>query len=156
MEPKEPQQRKLTRKQQLKLKRENRKPITGRVQKLGFDIPAGYVGRWFNDQGPRIQQALAAGYEFIDSKSKNVIASENYDNETVVRQRVDRKQSGEPLYAYLMVLEKELYDEDQAKKLESVIETENQIVTGKHPKDKDKIDGELVYVKSADLRGQPM
>lgn len=147
--------KKLTKAQKLKLKRENRKPMTGRVQKLGFDIPKGYVGRWFNDQGPRINQAHAAGWEFISSSTKQ-ISEHSDDLSTMVRVRVDKNLTGEPVFAYLMVIEEELYSDDQAKKLENVLETEKQIVKGKEPRMKDNVDGELVFVKSADLRGQPL
>lgn len=155
-EPKTEQPKKQTKAQRLKEKRQQRKPLTGRIQKLQIDIPDGFAGRWFNDVGPRIQNALAAGWEFIDPKTQLNVRERPDDMGSVVRERVDKKLSNEPIYAYLMVIEKELYDEDQASKMNEVLETDRKIVKGDIPNSKGAVDGDLVYVKKADLRGQAM
>lgn len=155
MEAKEAPQRKATRAQRLQEKRSQRKPMTSRVQKLSVDLPDGYTGRWFNDVGSRIQDAQAAGWEFVDQTTGRVAATSD-DLGTVVRQRVDRKLTNEAVYAYLMIIETELYDEDQAKKLDALVGGEKDIVRGKAEFMGDKVDGDLVYVKEADLRSGRM
>lgn len=148
MEKKEPPKKRVTSKSRIAEKRKNRVPIEGRQQKLAMKIPDGFVGRWFNDVGTRIQQAKEAGYEFLDSQTVDVV-TEGVDMGSVVRQRVDRKLTNEPVYAYLMVIEKELYDEDQAKKLEAIISTERKVVKGDDVRQ--GVDGDLVYVKEAKI-----
>ena len=109
----------------------------------------------FNDTGPNIQEACGAGWEFVDASSGDVVANTD-DMGTMTRMRVDKKLTGEPLFAYLMVLEEELYEEDQNAKLEALAETEDQIAEGNAPSLKGNIDGTTTYVKQADLRSTPL
>lgn len=78
----------------------------------------GFHGHIFNDTPGRIQQALDVGYEFVEanevgSVSTNVV-SRNTDIGDKVRFLVGSTDKGEPMYAYLMKIRKEFYEEDQA------------------------------------------
>ena len=98
--------------------RKRRSAFNGTRQKLSVnrEIP-GYHLHIFNDsKDGRIQQALDTGYEFVSPEevggvSENV-TSRNTDIGDKVRFLVGTSDS-EPLYAYLMKIKQEWYDEDQ-------------------------------------------
>ena len=88
----------------------------GKLQ-VGHQIP-GYHLHIFNDSPGRIQQAQDAGYEFVSPEevggvTTNVV-SRNTDIGDKVRFLVGTGESGEPLYAYVMKIRQEWYEEDQA------------------------------------------
>lgn len=142
-------QTRKSRREKIEEKRKNRKPIMGGSRKLVFDeLPKGFVGRWFNDEGSRIQDALNAGWEFL-SLSDNEVVSEVDDLGTVHKRRVDKKASGEPLYAYLMVIEKEIFDEDQAAKQTAIDKAVQGMKKGDSESFGGRIDGNTTYVKTA-------
>lgn len=77
----------------------------------------GYHTHIFNDSPGRIQQALEVGYEFVSpdevgGTSTNVV-SRNTDIGDKVRFLVGTADTGEALYAYLMKIRQEFFDEDQ-------------------------------------------
>lgn len=101
--------------------RKERVPFGGPRQRLYVPagiIPQDKVGRWFNDTADgRIQRALAAGYEFLRN-----------DGTTVSKMPVDENRAlgsyicrtvGENLTAYLMVIDKAYYEQDQRAKQKS-------------------------------------
>jgi hypothetical protein len=72
----------------------------------------------FNDVPGRIAQALDVGYEFVSPNevggtSVNVV-DRNTDLGDKVRFLVGTGEKGEPQYAYLMKIQQEFYEEDQA------------------------------------------
>jgi len=76
----------------------------------------GYHLYIFNDTPGRINSALDSGYEFVSPEevggvSENVV-SRNTDLGDKVRYLVGQA-DGEPLYAYLMKIKQEWWDEDQ-------------------------------------------
>lgn len=71
----------------------------------------------FNDTPGRIEQALSVGYEFVHpdevgGTSVNVV-SRNTDIGDKVRFLVGTDANNAPLYAYLMKINQEFYEEDQ-------------------------------------------
>lgn len=140
---------KQTRKERLEEKRKKRIPLgrQGILTELHQYIPHGCVGRVFNDSGRRIEDALNDGWEFVSTTGK-MVASQD-EKESVVRRRVDKKMSGEPLYGYLMVIEEELYNERQAEKEASIKETEADLRRGAASAQGGRIDGNTTYVKTA-------
>ena len=77
----------------------------------------GYHLHILNDSPGRIDQALQSGYEFvlqeeIDGVGMNVV-SRNTDIGDKVRFLVGHAEDGGPLYAYLMKIKQEWYEEDQ-------------------------------------------
>lgn len=101
--------------------RKERVPLGGFRQKLAVsNIPRGYVGRWINDQGARIQEALAAGYEFVqDEAVLKEQAGKNVESDTRVSRIVDQSTGRR---AYLMMIREEFYREDHAAKQKSLDE----------------------------------
>jgi len=79
---------------------------------------AGFHGHIFNDTPGRITQALDVGYEFVEANEVGSVAtnviSRNTDIGDKVRFLVGNTDNGEPMYAYLMKIRKEFYEEDQA------------------------------------------
>ena len=80
----------------------------------------GYHLHILNDYPGRIDQALATGYEFVSPEEvggvTNNVVSRNTDiGQDKVRFCVGVAEGGGPLYAYLMKIKQEWYDEDQAK-----------------------------------------
>lgn len=78
----------------------------------------GYHLHIFNDEPGRIDQALDVGYEFVKldevgGVSTNVV-SRNTDIGDKVRFLVGTMANNEPQYAYLMKIQNEYYEEDQA------------------------------------------
>lgn len=78
----------------------------------------GYHMHIMNDYPGRIDQALESGYEFVTSNEIGGttvnVTDRNTDLGDKVRFLVGRNESGGPLYAYLMKIKQEWYDEDQA------------------------------------------
>lgn len=77
----------------------------------------GYHCHIFNDVPGRIEQALEVGYEFVSPNevggtATNVV-SRNTDIGDKVRFLVGTSETNEPLYAYLMKIRNEFYEEDQ-------------------------------------------
>ena len=83
---------------------------------IGHQIE-GYHLHIFNDSPGRIQQALDAGYEFVTPDevggTKENVVSRNTDLGDKVRFLVGRNEEGSALYAYLMKIKQEWYEEDQ-------------------------------------------
>ena len=82
------------------------------------NIP-GYHMHILNDDGNRIQDAQANGYEFvapseIEGVSDNVTSRNGDIGDSRVRFLVGTKERGEPMYGYLMKIRQEWFDEDQA------------------------------------------
>lgn len=100
-------------------KRDSRTSFNGTEAKLriGNQID-GYHLHILNDTPGRIDQALSAGYEFVSPDEvggvANNVVSRNTDLGDKVRFLVGTGTNNEPMYAYLMKIELDLYKEDQA------------------------------------------
>lgn len=124
--------------QGLKSVREGRKrvPLGTHRQKLSVDhlnIPNDKVTRWVNDKPGRIPQALEGGYQLVRDPSRegageqSLVASEVGDALSTV---VGTTDSGQPITSYLMVIDKDLYDEDQDFKQKALDELDEAIQQG--------------------------
>ncbi len=76
----------------------------------------GRVPRWMNDHNGRIEAAEAGSWVFVDpvdvpSMGRAGLHAENSDLNSKVSKVVTR--SGEPMRAYLMSIDKDLWDSDQ-------------------------------------------
>ena len=98
--------------------RTRRNAFNGTTQKLTVEreIP-GYKLYIFNDTPGRIQQAQSSGWEFVHPEevggaTTNVV-SRNTDIGDKVRYLVGTTDGGEPLFAYLMKIKTEWWEEDQ-------------------------------------------
>ena len=113
--------------------RQKRVPLgLQRNTKLAAFTPDGYVGRWMNDEGNRINDAMAGGWVFMKDKKPVGEGAINLDSDlgSCTSQIVGTKEDGSPLRAYWMLLKKEWYEEDKQAKLKPVDEIEKAIKGG--------------------------
>lgn len=110
-----------TRQERNEQQRKERVPFGGPRQRLyvpAGTIPQDKVGRWFNDTSDgRIQRALAAGYEFILNDG-TIVSQGPTDENRALGSYVCRVVS-ENVTAYLMVIDKAYYEQDQRAKQKS-------------------------------------
>lgn len=120
-------------------KKEDRKartPLGVPRQKLTVNnAPEGKVLRWVNDVPGRVQAARAAGYEFVDQDGQITIGTTGDENQAMdsrFSRNVMVDERGNPVHAFLMAIDKELYDEDQAAKQAELDRTDAAILKGAH------------------------
>jgi hypothetical protein len=99
--------------------RDKRKPFGSRQQKLAYEERPGYHRHWFNDTPGRVEQALEAGYTYVQDK----------DGKKVSRV-VGVAEGGGPLTAFLMEIPEEWYKEDMAAEQRRVDEMDGAIRKG--------------------------
>lgn len=110
-------------------KASGRQRMGGASQNLTVEgVPPTHKARWFNHKKDRILQARKAGYQPVLSDEGelgdvDITGRSNSDMGTWRRKRVGT-QDGAPLYAYLMAIKKEWYDEDKAAKMGALDESE--------------------------------
>lgn len=99
--------------------RRKRGVLNGTESKLKIgNLIEGFHLHWMNDNGNRIDDALDAGYEFVKPEevggmSNNNVTSRNQElSKDKVRLLVGTTQEG-PLFAYLMKIRQDWYEEDQ-------------------------------------------
>lgn len=112
--------------------------------RVSNQIP-GYHLHIFNDIAGRIQSALDAGYEFVTpgevgGVSVNV-TDRNTDLGDRVRFLVGRTETGEPMYAYLLKIRQDWYEEDQAALEQRNMLIDEAIRSGKNTKAGTNSDG---------------
>ena len=116
---------------------------TGKL-KVGHLID-GYHLHILNDVPGRIEQALGAGYEFVSpdevgGTAVNVV-SRNTDIGDKVRFLVGTDGNNQPMYAYLMKIRNEFYEEDQNAIQERVDRTDAAIRQGQLTKEGHSTEG---------------
>lgn len=120
-------------------------PFGGLRQKLAYAKREGYHRHWFNDTPGRLKAAEEGGYSFV----KN-------DDQKNVSLAVGTNESGQPLFAFLMEIPQDWYDEDMRAQQNSVDEIERSIqdrgnLSGVAEGDRDNA-GEKFYIpKSRDV-----
>jgi len=88
----------------------NRTPFGVPTSKLGIATPIeGYHLHWVNDSAGRLMQAQNGGYEFVLAADVGIEATDG----DRVKRLVGRDEDGSALYAYLMKIRQEWYEEDQ-------------------------------------------
>lgn len=100
--------------------RRKRGVLNGTESKMKVgNLIEGFHLHWMNDERNRINDALDAGYEFVKPEevgglSNNNVTSRNQElSKDKVRLLVGTTTEG-PLFAYLMKIRQDWYDEDQA------------------------------------------
>lgn len=92
-------------------------PMSAPRQKMQVPDMQGFHLHWFNDDGGRVEQAEAGGYEFVYDKevSLNRVGATpaNSDLGSKVSMVVGTTQHGQPMRAYLMKIKQEWFNEDQ-------------------------------------------
>lgn len=89
----------------------------------GLDLDKFYA-RWVNDIDDRVAKFLEASYSFVNRSGEVIMESTVTTSEH--DQRV-RRPVGRGTYAYLMVLPREIWNEDQARKAREIDEMEADI-----------------------------
>ena len=99
-----------------------------------YDIPKDKVARWINDKPGRLRAAEEGGYTFVNDPEAKIgeepLSGRN-SLESNVSRTVGTHEDGSPMTAYLMVIDKDLYEQDQAEKQAVVDETDEAIKGGK-------------------------
>jgi hypothetical protein len=123
----------------LKSVREARRrvPLGRHRRKLSVDhlnIPKDKVVRWVNDHPGRVMQAIEGGYQHVRQPAGAIRAGEE---ELITKNMGDsvsaivgKGEGDRPITAYCMVIDKDLYDEDQDYKQKQLDELDNAIKTG--------------------------
>lgn len=116
--------------------RKTRTPLGVQRQKLTVaNAPEGKVLRWVNDDPGRVQSALSAGYEFLDQDGNITIGTTGTENQAVdsrFSRHVKVDERGNPVRAFLMAIDRDLYEEDQAAKMAELDKTDQAILGGAH------------------------
>lgn len=118
-----------------KPERAKRVPVGLPRQKLGFPTNQFPHKRFrvVNDTGNRINRFLAGWWEFVPRKMG--LFGDPYDaggrwGEDAQSVYVGQAKDGSPIRGYLMMIDSDLYEEDQKRKQDSIDETERQIMRG--------------------------
>jgi hypothetical protein len=88
--------------------RAERRAFGGMQLKLAAAERPGYHRCWMNDEGNTLQEAEAAWYNYVTEHESST------GEGSKVRKLVGTKEGGAPLYAYLMEIEQDLWEQDQA------------------------------------------
>lgn len=123
----EKKERALARTEADRPQRKTRTPFGVPKFKLGVPMQIeGFHLHWINDTPGRVQEALSSGYQFVVPKEVGIPTEE-----TQVKRLVGTQESGEPLYAYLMKIELDYYEEDQKELQRQVDMFDNLVRQGK-------------------------
>jgi len=114
-----------------------RNVFNGTQTKLSVhNLIEGYHLHWLNDREGRIQTAVDAGYEFVKpaevGNTQINVTERGGDLGDRVRQYVGIDEAGSPLYAYLMKIREDWYEEDQASMQERNDMVDDAIRVGKN------------------------
>lgn len=112
-----------TRQEVLAEKRKLRTKVQDLRNSMAIDgelIGEGYVARWVNDEPGRIDNYLLRGWEFVQENGVDDVGegSESSNNgiATAISQHAGTSKANRSMNAYLMRIEKELYDEGESAK----------------------------------------
>ena len=106
--------------------RAERIPLGVQQDKLKASQRQGYVRRWINDNGSRVANAKAGGWEFVREDSQ----ASSTDMGQGISRIVGTKEGGQPLNAFLMEIRKDWYDADQQEKQKAISATDDLIRRG--------------------------
>ena len=114
-------------------KRTTRVPLGAPRLKLTVPEKSDKVQRWVNDIDSRLDDAMEGGYTFaprIDNVGIKDVEPGNTDPGSRTSRKVGVKDDGDPLNAYLMEIDREDYETDQASKDSRMREVESAIRSG--------------------------
>lgn len=96
------------------------------------DADPNYVYRWVNDTPGRLDDAQRGGYAFVGNASvgEKDVSNRNNDLGSRVSKVVGRDAFGKPEVAYLMRIQKSLYEADQKIKQKGLDELDRSIKRG--------------------------
>ena len=113
-------------------KRRERIPLGTPRPKLSFDVPPGKHGRIINDKPGRLENAQRGGYEFYRDRDGGKLGDDdgNSDIGSGTSRVVGTNEAGGPQRGYLMVIDRDLYDQDQKAKQVEIDRTMESIKRG--------------------------
>jgi len=106
-------------------------------------VPSNENWHWINDSPGRINQAVDGGYEFVTAAEAGGMTNSNATDRNVdlgdkVRVLVGRQEDGGPLFAYLMKIPKDWFEEDQSSIQQRNDMVDDAIRRGKKPGNDDQ------------------
>ena len=108
----------------------------------------GFEHRWVNDDKNNIPEKLDRGWEYVPKNDKQIgddISGGNRSTGNNIGIYVGKKADGQPMFAYLMRIYTELYEEDYATKQAGIDKTEAQITGKSKTKEEAKAEGSTEY-----------
>lgn len=130
----QPEESKAVRTEADRKTRQRRGVFNGTNLKLEVngEIP-GHKLRWWNDYPGRIAKAQETGWEFVTRQEVELPVSTkaldpNTDLGEKVRLVVGQGEKSEPLYAYLMKIKEEWFEEDQAEMQDAITSRERAMI----------------------------
>jgi hypothetical protein len=141
----------------------NRRPLNGMTERLRIDVKiSGMHMHIFNDTGPRLTNAIEAGYVFVEArhvqKVNRNVSSFNTDPGTGrIRFSVGEGAGGTPIYAYLMMIPETEYLADQRALEQKNLQVDQAIRTGRvdGSETENAEDKEKRYIPSAGISYAP-
>jgi hypothetical protein len=154
--------RELSRAEKIAKKREERVVVNHHRSKLTLPDGVkeeGWSYRWVNDSGTRIYDRKKQGWEFVTAPDgmdvgQDLTTGGNTDLGTQISTHVGNNAKGDPIIAYLMRIEDELYQEDQAAKQQKVQSVEDQITGSNKTKEQAQSEGGTTYQEAKISHGK--
>ena len=122
-----------------------RVPMSVPVQRLEVPEIPGYHLHWINDYPGRVDAALDNGYEFVSAGEVGKTSFNVGATEGQIKHSVGVQENGDPLYAYLMKIRQEWYDEDQSAKSQREQQVDAAIKSGRNLTVKDAGETDKYY-----------
>jgi len=105
-----------------------RKPFGTKNSRLNVEnLDTSFEYRWFNDEPGRLAAANDAGYQYVTPDEVNREANDD----SRVKEYAGVQRNGEPLFAYLMKIDKVFFMEDQQAKQKHLDKIDDAIKGGK-------------------------
>lgn len=105
---------------EVKKARRERVPFGGSRMKLSFPDNPGKQRRWVNDVGGRCELAEQGGYDFVTDEGTKIgdtaVGSGNQDLGSRISRVVGTNPDGSPMRAFLMEIDKDLFESDRNEK----------------------------------------
>ena len=108
---------------------------------VAFRDTPGWAYRWVNDDGTRIHDLTVEGEYDVCTTTNSETGTEDQ-----VRKPVGRKDTGEPLYAYLCRQPQQFADEDLKAKVARTDEMQKQVLSSATPAPEDNRSGDTAYI----------
>lgn len=124
--------------------RSKRIPIGTLRFKLQTDSRDGYRRRWFNEEGNRLSQAIAGGYNFVEDDEFEYTHEDINNRNESISSYVTRSTGSGGSKSYLMEIKEEYFIEDQKEKERAILAGEQGLRKGRDSKGSVGHDGRYI------------
>lgn len=124
--------------------RKERVPLGVPRLRLAVKSRPGFKGRWVNDVGDRINQALEGGYSFVQKGGAEFKEADTQNRNDSINDSVSKVVSSDGTKAFLMEIPTAMYNKDQKTKAERVNKIENGLRRGEDSHGKPGSDGRYI------------